>query len=58
MWNLINKINEQRKKEERERETKPRNRFLTTENKWIITRCEESGGMGEIGDGDHGVQLS
>jgi len=43
MWNLRNKTNEQRKKQQ------PRNRLLTTENKLMLTRG--SGGMGEVGDG-------
>ena len=30
---------------------KPRNRLLTIENKWMVTREEASEGMGETGDG-------
>jgi len=46
VWNLRNKINEQRgKKRERERE-KPRSRLLIIENKLTVTRGEV-GGWGE-----------
>ena len=31
---------------------KPRNRLLTIEDKLTVTREEEGGGMGELGDGD------
>ena len=48
MWNLRNRTNEQRRKKERD---KPRKRFLTLENKVMVTRGEVGGGMGEIGDG-------
>ena len=46
MWNLRDKTKEQRKRD------KPRNRFLTIENKLMVTRGEVGGEMGEIGDGD------
>ena len=35
----------------RERD-EPRNRFLTLENKVMVTKAEGGGGMGEIGDGN------
>ena len=52
MWNLRNKTNKQRGKE-RERESKPRNRLLTTENTLKVSIEEVGGGMGEVGDGDY-----
>ena len=45
MWNLRNKTNEQRKKEEREKD-KPRTKLLTTKNKLMVTRGEVSEEMG------------
>ena len=39
------------KNKKRERD-KPRNRLLTIENKLMVTRGEEGGEIGEIGDGD------
>ena len=38
MWNLKNKTN--------------RNRLTDTENKVVVARGEESGGLGEIGEGN------
>ena len=49
MWNLRNKTNEQREKREG---GKPKNRFLTIENKLMVTRREVGGRTGETGDGD------
>ena len=39
------------KERERERE-KPTNRLLTIENKLMVARGEQGGGMGEMCDGD------
>ena len=36
----------------KERERKQKNRFLTIENKLMVTRGEVSRGMGETGKGD------
>ena len=49
MGNLRNRTNEQRGGKERD---EPRNRFLTLENKVMVTKAEDGGGMGEMGDGD------
>ena len=40
MWNLKKKPDKQN-----------RNRLINTENKWVIAREEESGGMDKIGEG-------
>ena len=50
MWNSRNKTNE--KREGKGERSKPRNRLLTIENKWMVTRGEVDGGMSEIGGGD------
>ena len=46
MWNLRNE-NEKRKKQDKQKD-----RLLTIENKLVITRGEEGGGTGEMGEGD------
>jgi len=45
VWNLRNKINEQRKKRD-----KPKNRLVTIENNWWLP--EGWGGTGETGERD------
>ena len=41
MWNLRNKITEQREEKKRERvRNKPRNRLVTIENKLMVIRAE------------------
>ena len=50
MWNLINKTNEQRKKETIAK-------LLTIARKLMVTRGEMGGVTGEIGDGNYRVHL-
>ena len=47
MWNLRNKINEQRNKRETNQEID-----LTIENKLMVTRGDADKGMAEIGEED------
>jgi len=53
----LKKQNKQVKGRKKRKGGKSRNRFLTTENKLMVTRGEVDGRIGEIGDGASGRHL-